>query len=100
MPVISARGLAEKLPAGLHAAFGGDPAPFEFSFRRLYRIRPAPPASVVTEEFARPAGQGLKLDLYDAAFAKDVRQGPRPCRWTRPPDFVPRHAIGAPRGSW
>ncbi len=78
-PVISARGLAEKLPVELQAAFGGDVVRFEFSFRRLYRGRPTPAAAVVTEVFARPEGRELKLDLYDSASAKDSRQKPRPC---------------------
>jgi acetyl esterase/lipase len=78
-PVVSARRLAGKLPADLHAAFGGDPVPGAFSLRALYRARPVPPAVVTTEIFAQPEGQDLKLDFYKPGFRQDALEKPRPC---------------------
>ena len=78
-PVFVAGRLAQTLPAGLHAAFGGGAASLALDYGRLYRGAAAPAASITTEVFARPAGQELKLDFYRPGFAKDPLEKPRPC---------------------
>jgi acetyl esterase/lipase len=78
-PVVPARRLADGLPAGLQAAFGGaGPTPV-LDYGRLYRGTPVPAAARTTEVFARPEGQELALDFYRPGFAKDVLEKPRPC---------------------
>ena len=78
-PVWSARRVAETLPQGLHAAFGGGETPLGLDLGRLYRGRPVPVAAVQTEIFARPDGVELKLDFYSAGSAKEGFEPPRPC---------------------
>jgi len=78
-PVFTARRLAEDLPAGLHAAFGGAAPPLTLDFGRLYFGRAVPAAGSRTEVFARPGGQELRLDFYRPGAAKDGPGRPRPC---------------------
>ncbi len=66
-PAFSAWWLGRELGAGA------------FSFTRLYAHARLSPGPVMTEVFARPAGQELKLDFYRSGYAKDVLEKPRPC---------------------
>ncbi|MDI1250042.1 MAG: alpha/beta hydrolase [Lacunisphaera sp.] len=76
-PVVSARRLAATLPRGLQEAFGGPGAGTSgLDLLRLYRGRPVPGVRVVTETFAQPEGEDLKLDFYAPAQAGGT---PRPC---------------------
>ncbi|MDI1320336.1 MAG: alpha/beta hydrolase [bacterium] len=53
--------------------------PGAFSWARLYAHASPAPVMVRTEVFARPEGQELQVDFYSPAYAKDVREKPRPC---------------------
>jgi acetyl esterase/lipase len=78
-PVFSARRLAARLPAELDAAFGGPRAGgAAWSWARLYRVGMARSNGIITETFARPEGQELKLDFYPAAPSPGAGAG-APC---------------------
>src|SRR5207244_2310928 len=67
------------LQKDLPAALGGDAAARAWDLKRLYFGRLVPAAQSSTEIYSRVDGQELKLDFYRPAYAKDVRERPRPC---------------------
>ena len=78
-PVFRARRVGERLPAEIAAAFGGGAGPGPaVDLRRLFRQRAPAPAAVLTEVFARPDGQELKIDFYAPPLARDPARRP-PC---------------------
>lgn len=74
-PAVTAQRVAATEAAGLRAAFGArqQDRPV-FSWGRLYRGSARPEVQVVTQVFAQPDGQELKMDLYLPSMAK-----PRAC---------------------
>jgi acetyl esterase/lipase len=78
-PVFTAWRLAPIIPREMHAALGGDEAPFNLDIRRLYLGAGTPGIAKQTEVFARPDGRELALDFYRPGYAKDVLEKPRPC---------------------
>jgi len=78
-PVFLAGRLAQSLPPGLQAVFGGGNGKVVFDYGRLYLGAAAPAPAVTTDIFARPDGQELKLDFYRPGSAKDALERPRAC---------------------
>lgn len=75
-PAVTARRIAATLPENLRAAFGTRaPEGPAFAWTRLYGSRATPVAPAMTEVFAQPDGQELKLDFYRPT----VGTAPFPC---------------------